>query len=255
MVDSSPDKVEKTAQSPARFTPKLWGLRAACVVLGLVAWFATQAGLGAREAPQVSAPSAVATPLETAGELLSAGDAVHQWTESWTQYLAEHRHWAHRLLIASSAMIDVLGLFLLGWAIFGRSLRPFVGLLILFMLRQLAQVTCALPAPHGMIWEDPGFPSLLVTYSVANDFFFSGHTALAVYGAIELGRFGGRKLRVLAFVMAFFLAGTVLVLRAHYTMDVYAGVVTALLAALVAPTLSKPIDAWIDGWTLPTSQG
>ena len=39
-----------------------------------------------------------------------------------------------------------------------------------------------------MIWHDPGFPSFLVTYHVANDFFFSGHTAIAVFGAIELSR-------------------------------------------------------------------
>jgi len=47
----------------------------------------------------------------------------------------------------------------------------------------MAQATTALPAPPGMLWRDPGFPSLLVTYSVGNDFFFSGHTAFAVFGA------------------------------------------------------------------------
>jgi hypothetical protein len=40
-----------------------------------------------------------------------------------------------------------------------------------------------------MIWHDPGFPSLLVTDHVANDFFFSGHTAIALFGALELSRF------------------------------------------------------------------
>jgi len=48
------------------------------------------------------------------------------------------------------------------------------------------QAVCALPPPPNMIWHYPGFPSLLVTYHVANDFFFSGHTAIAVFGAIEL---------------------------------------------------------------------
>lgn len=226
--------------------PKLWALRAVCVVLGLAAWFGTQSGLGARPAPEIPDAEISEDPLETAGAVITAGDAVLQWTAPWHDFLVRNRGLAHLLLIASSAMIDVLGIFLLGWAVFGQSLRPFVGLLMLFLLRQLAQVICALPPPHGMIWEWPGAPSLLVTYSVANDFFFSGHTALAVYGAIELGRFGGRKLRVLAFILAVFLAGTVLVLRAHYSMDVYAGAVTALLAALAAPSLSKPVDAWID---------
>src|SRR3974377_2570935 len=36
----------------------------------------------------------------------------------------------------------------------------------------------------------PGFPSLLVTYGVANNYFFSGHTGIAVLGAAELVRPG-----------------------------------------------------------------
>src|SRR5207249_2901381 len=92
------------------------------------------------------------------------------------------------------------GIVLLTWSVFGASVRPFVGLLVLFGLRQLTQVLCALPAPVGMIWpqEGPGFPSLLVTYGVANDFFFSGHTAIAVFGAIELCRFAQQRLGAMA---------------------------------------------------------
>ena len=35
-----------------------------------------------------------------------------------------------------------------------------------------------------------GVPSILVTYNVTTDFFFSGHTGLAVLGAVELARAG-----------------------------------------------------------------
>ena len=66
-----------------------------------------------------------------------------------------------------------------------------MGLLILFGLRQLCQGLCALPPPEGMIWRNPGFPSLLVTYGTATDLFFSGHTAIAVYGCLELAHWGG----------------------------------------------------------------
>ncbi len=51
------------------------------------------------------------------------------------------------------------------------------------------------------------FLSLLVTYTVTNDHFFSGHTGIAVFGAIEISR--SRE--------------TWLTLRAHYAMDVFAG--------------------------------
>ena len=64
---------------------------------------------------------------------------------------------------------------------------------MLFALRQLCQGLCAFAPPgEGMIWRRPGIPSLLVTYGTATDLFFSGHTAIAVYGALELGRLGGQ---------------------------------------------------------------
>jgi membrane-associated phospholipid phosphatase len=83
-----------------------------------------------------------------------------------------------------------------------------------------------------MIWRHPGFPSLLVTYGTSNDLFFSGHTAIAVYGAMELGRLG-RRWAVLGMLIALFEMAAVLVLRAHYTMDVFAGAAAAVCVNLL----------------------
>ncbi len=94
-----------------------------------------------------------------------------------------------------------------------------------------------------MIWRSPGVPSLLVTYGVSNDLFFSGHTALAVYGAIELGRWGGPAWAVAGAGLAVFEAAAVIVLRAHYTMDVFTGAVTAFAAAVAADRLAPGCDA------------
>src|ERR671922_66231 len=118
-----------------------------------------------------------------------------------------------------------------------------LALFLLFGLRQICQALCALPAPEGMIWRSPGVPSLLVTYGVANDLFFSGHTALAVYGAIELGRWGGPAWAAVGAAVAVFETLTVIVLRAHYTMDVFAGAVTAFAAAVVAAWSAPACDA------------
>ena len=113
-------------------------------------------------------------------------------------------------------------------------MRPFVALLILFAFRQVCQALCALPEPKDMIWRYPGFPSLLVTYGTGNDFFISGHTAVAVLGAIELARIGPLWLAITASVVAFLEATTVIVLRAHYTMDVLAAACAAGCAAIAA---------------------
>jgi len=161
-------------------------------------------------------------------------DRIHNVTASANLYLHHHPAAANVLLVVSSGIIDLLGIFLLSMWIFRGEVRPFLGLVIVLGLRQIMQALVALPAPPDAIWHNPGFPSLLVTYSVANDYFFSGHTAIAVLGATELFRLGRRWLRAAAVAIVLFEATTVLILRAHYTMDVFTGLVTGLYAAYLA---------------------
>jgi len=171
------------------------------------------------------------------------GDGLHTLTARAFAFLSTHPVWADRLLIVSSLGIDALGTFVLVESIVGPSIRPFLGLLILFGLRQLCQAVTALPPPEGMIWRSPGVPSLLVTYGVSNDLFFSGHTALAVYGAIELGLWGGPVWALVGAALVLFECAVVIVLRAHYTMDVFTGAVTAFAAAVAANWIAPGCDA------------
>jgi hypothetical protein len=203
-----------------------WGFRGLLVAAALGAWFWTQALIGQRAFPE--------------GRI---GDAVLAATAPLNQWLHGHPAWADRLLIATSALIDLLGIFILGLTIFGPSLRPFLGLLILFSLRQICQGLCALPPPEGMIWRHPGFPSLLVTYGTASDLFFSGHTAIAVYGCIELAHVGGLIATTMGVAIALIEVCTVLILRAHYFMDVFTGAVTALWVWTVVSHLAPRLDA------------
>jgi hypothetical protein len=196
----------------------------------LTLWFWTQSLIGARTAPASG-----------------IGDGLHNLTAGLNSYFAQNMRAANALLIVSSALIDALGLFLLGRWLFGGSVRPFLGLFLLMALRQLMQAICALPPPPNMIWHYPGFPSLLVTYHVANDFFFSGHTAIAVFGAIELSRLRRNGLTVLAVLIVIFEVATVLVFRAHYTMDVFTGIIAALWVANFSERVAPRIDQLIVG--------
>jgi membrane-associated phospholipid phosphatase len=85
-----------------------------------------------------------------------------------------------------------------------------------------------------MIWRHQGVPSLFVTYGVGNDLFFSGHTALAVYGAMQLASLQVPALTVLGIVIAVLEIVAVIALRAHYTMDVLAGVFAAVMIGALA---------------------
>src|SRR2546426_7908300 len=88
---------------PSAVSPlRLWALRAGLVVVGLGLWFWTQSLIGARPCPAVG-----------------LGDRVHELTASWHRYFFTHQAAADALLIVSSALIDLTGVFLLASSIFG----------------------------------------------------------------------------------------------------------------------------------------
>lgn len=158
-------------------------------------------------------------------------DHMHVMTARWNASLHRNPRAANALLIASSLGIDLLALFVLVHAVIGPTFTPFWGMLALFALRQISQAAIALPAPDGAIWRHPGVPSLFVTYQVGNDFFFSGHTALAVYGAFAVATLQIPLVTAIAVAVAALEAIVVIVLRAHWTMDVLAGAFVAVAAA------------------------
>jgi hypothetical protein len=203
-------------------------LRLVLTTIVLALWFWTQSLIGGRTAPASG-----------------IGDALHNLTAGLNSYFSGHPRAANALLIVSSGLIDAIGFFLLGRWLFGGSVRPFLGLFSLMALRQVMQALCALPAPPNIIWHYPGFPSLLVTYHVANDFFFSGHTAIAVFGALEISRFRLKWLTMAAVLIVVFEVATVLILRAHYTMDVFTGILAALWVSKMSESIAPRIDRLI----------
>ena len=204
------------------------GLRAAVVAGALVIWFWTQSLIARKAAAKDG-----------------IGDVVHDLTARWHRHLSENPRAANTALIVSSIFIDLFGLALIGAAIFGSTFAPFLAIIILFSMRQICQSLCTLPPPPGNLWRDPGFPSLLVTYGVSNDLFFSGHTGLAVLGAIYAAHSGPLWLAVVVAVITLGEAIIVLVLRAHYTLDVIAGAFAAFLATAIASLLAPSLDAWL----------
>lgn len=86
------------------------------------------------------------------------------------------------------------------------------------ILRWLSNLVVSLPAPEGMLWEDPGF---FVTYGVTSDFFFSGHmfTSLCLQSWLTSRGIVGWLILGLELV-------TIIITRSHYYMDIYAAVTT-----------------------------
>jgi len=203
-------------------------VRVVFVGVALVLWFWTQRLISAK------APANQ-----------GVGDRLHDWSAPLHAWLLGHRRVTNLTLILTSALIDLFGLYLLASAVFGPTVQPFVAILLLFAMRQTCQAICTLPVPPGAIWHHPGFPSLLVTYGTSNDFFFSGHTAISVLGAIQLAHIAPPWLAALGAIIAAVEAITVIILRAHYTMDVFAALFAAWGADVAARHLAPHVDSWL----------
>src|SRR3954469_24869780 len=115
LLEEPPQRLRHFAPARPRRNFRLIALRFLCVVLGLAAWFTTQYLIGSRPA------------LPPTGHI---GDHLLALLAPIHSYLLANHHAANALLIASSAVIDILALFLLANAVFGKSIRPFLGLLL-----------------------------------------------------------------------------------------------------------------------------
>jgi len=98
----------------------------------LAIWFWTQSLLGARISP-------------TQG----IGDVLHRLTAPLNAYLHGAPREANALLIASSALIDAIAIFLLSSWIFAAKVRPFLGLGMLLVTRQDAGVVLSARAARN----------------------------------------------------------------------------------------------------------
>jgi len=124
--------------------------------------------------------------------------------------------------------------------------RTVLNFALVMTLRQLSQLTVDLPVPKHLWFEYPGFPSLFVNYAVKNDFFFSGHTCLAVMVTLELRKLFPHKkwlVGVMSVVCVFQMI-IVLIFRTHYIQDVVSGFFAPFFVMFVAKKLAKKIDGW-----------
>lgn len=146
-------------------------------------------------------------------------------------FMDEHQDFTRYNFILTSLLIDVNVVYICLKYLFGGNGRSMFIFFIGLIFRQLCQFINRLPTPDNMIWLHPGVPSMLVTYYVINDFFFSGHTYVAICAGLEI--IAGKKYWTKLYG-AFFIAYEilfVLVTKSHYAMDVYTGIATYFMMA------------------------
>lgn len=172
-------------------------------------------------------------------------DDLQKWTQPINDFLTQNPTLANMQLIVMNSIVDLLTLFLLFLALITRNVRPVVTLFLFFTLRQCLQLLVALPIPPHTIWHYPGFPSLLQTYDIANDLYFSGHTGLSLIAALEIERFKKPWLTALGFTLFGYELLSVVSMQVHYTMDVFTACITTFCITGISSKWARPINHYL----------
>ena len=142
------------------------------------------------------------------------------------EYLHNHPFVMKCNLILSSMLIDFNLVIILIMSLWRQKLKPIQILFVGLALRQLCQFINRLPMPESMVWFDPGWPSLFVTYDVANDFFFSGHTLISLIIGMEFVSYHNIPAIIYGVTVMMYEILFVIVIHGHYFMDIYAAIST-----------------------------
>jgi len=168
------------------------------------------------------------------------------WTNFLNDFFWQHQSFTNYYIIFCSLFMDFYTLVLPCLVVFGKDKHPnrvVLGVAIFFILRQFFQTLIVLPTPKGYLWRYPGFPSLVVPYNPANDFYFSGHIGFLTVAARELFKRRYWKLYLGCLLAIFFNSMMVIITRIHYTIDVIDGVFVAWFAVDLAERFSPLIDS------------
>lgn len=141
-------------------------------------------------------------------------------------YLYDHPQITKFNLILSSLLIDLMVIYIIWEYLVGQSSKTIIIFFTGLICRQVCQYINRLPIPDTMIWFYPGFPSLLVTYTVENDFFFSGHTYVALVAGFTLLQKNNYYAKCFAIFFICYEIFFIIIINGHYFMDIYGAFAT-----------------------------
>lgn len=91
-------------------------------------------------------------------------------------------------------------------------------------IRAIIQNIFAMSFPSGGIWEYPGFPSLVIPYGLARDFYFSGHCGFLAINTCYMFDLGRIKTAIAYMIFMPYVIYILLATRIHYTIDIPIGI-------------------------------
>lgn len=161
-----------------------------------------------------------------------------------TNYISQNLYIRDYLLIMGSAFLDIfLVCFMITYIFKGNSWNPLVHISLFYFLRgAVMQSLIILEIYDTYIFENPGFPSMIVPYFRSADFFFSGHAGCSILIGLQMSDMGYTELKYFGFFLAIFEGFVLMVLRAHYSIDIVFGILISHYLYIISKYIGKYLD-------------
>ena len=148
------------------------------------------------------------------------------WTRGLNDHFRADDSRRNALLICASGSLDLLTT----WSFYrfvrySATYRLVLCMGSFYSLRVLCQALFKVERPEGYDWDYPGVFSIFVPYGRTSDFFYSGHVGICNIFMLEFWTVGWPYSAIYAFTVMLLQIFTMLALRAHYTIDMFAGIV------------------------------
>lgn len=162
-------------------------------------------------------------------------DQVSQMTEGINTRLNTDTTLLKFLQVSSSMIIDFADLsVIVAYNLRGVTMAYPLQVIFFYVSRGIVQGLFMFGYPKGIIWSDPGIPSLSVPYGVMSDFYFSGHCGFMTMMALENYKLGNKKNALALFVLLPYVAFILIATRVHYSIDVVIGIMVAIYCHYMA---------------------
>ena len=180
-------------------------------------------------------------------ELKCFNDKAFHLTQNIYEFLVKNDFWLDLHLIIAGFLMDFAIIYgFLHFAISFLSWRmPFSVFLMYYIRGQLHNVYI-MAHPEEYAFRYPGVFSITVPYFKTNDYFFSGHISVPLIIGMEFRRHGFHKTFFFYIFISLFEMLTMINLRGHYSIDIYAGVIFSFYIYRVGEFVSPYLDSFIN---------
>ncbi len=161
-------------------------------------------------------------------------DAIFSLTSGINNYLLESPNLRHSLLCFASLCLDSLIIIsYIVWIFDWEDWILFLSIFLFYGIRSIVFALFQIRFPFNYAFDNPGFPSITVSYLITNDFFFSGHVGIPIILAKYY--FYKKNNLMVCFSTVVCLVQTIMMvfLRGHYSIDMLYGVIVAYYAYMM----------------------